>query len=244
MPASPLQRAPPCHLARTRWAATRCGQAGAILALALFVGCDDASRTGDPPTPPASAPAAAPAPTAGGSAAPGPVVGAITAADLPAVTSSASRSRPVQNPAAPDPARYPEAYSPQLAPPPWDAAAYAQDKAGYLGMAVPGRCYQTAPPAATTPALEPVGGTGFSVRTGGTVSLQARSEPGQPVSFTSFGLGVFPANGLTAISVETGADGIARAEFQASEGTVGSCKIVAGSPVRANTLSFLVTVSE
>jgi hypothetical protein len=64
-----------------------------------------------------------------------------------------------------------------------------------------------------------------------------------PVSFSSEGLGQF-ASGSSTITVAADAAGLATAAFTASAGTVGHCHIIAGSPVRAGTISFLVSIQE
>jgi hypothetical protein len=92
--------------------------------------------------------------------------------------------------------------------------------------------------------LEPVGQTGFTCATGKRVVFQAKTEPGLPVTFTSMGLGTFVASGLTSVSSAAGADGVARADFEITTGTTGYVQIIAGSPVRAGTIPFLVNVQE
>jgi len=126
----------------------------------------------------------------------------------------------------------------------FDRAAYIADPAAYLGRVVGGRCWEVANPAPDVAALAPAGATGFSVATGNTAVLSASTEPGMPVTYTSFGLGSFDGSGLHSISVAAGADGIAHASFRVTPGTVGSCLITAGSPVRANTLQFIISIPE
>lgn len=126
----------------------------------------------------------------------------------------------------------------------FNRAQYVADPARYLGKVAGGRIYEVSNPAADVDALAPVGATGFSVPTNGEATLAARTEPGMPVTFTSFGLGEFPASGLQSISVAADEQGIARAQFHVTPGTVGSCLVTAGSPVRANTLNFLITIPE
>jgi hypothetical protein len=126
----------------------------------------------------------------------------------------------------------------------FDLAAYRADPAAYCAATDGSRCNQVAQPGPRTPALTSVGAGAFPVKTGGSVELQARTDSGMPVSFTSQGLGLFPASGLSAITVQADADGIATAAFQASPGTVGHCLVIAGSPSRAGTIKFLVTIQE
>lgn len=126
----------------------------------------------------------------------------------------------------------------------FDLAAYLADPVAYCRATDGSRCNHVAQPGATTAALQSVGPGSFLVVTGGSVGLRAQTAPGMPVSFTSQGLGQFPASGQSAITVQADAAGVATAEFLASAGTVGHCLIIAGSPVRAGNVSFLVTIQE
>jgi hypothetical protein len=147
-------------------------------------------------------------------------------------------------PVALDPQKRPDAYAPTITPAAFDIASYHRDPVAYCSEAVPGRCWQVAQPSPTTPLLAVVGATAFSCPVGQSVVLRARTEPGAPLSITSFGLGVFPANGQTSISVQADAEGVASAEFGITTGTAGNVNLTAGSPVRAGTLQFLVHVVE
>ena len=80
--------------------------------------------------------------------------------------------------------------------------------------------------------------------TGEEATFTARTQPGMPVTFTSFGLGEFTASGLQTVTVAADDAGDARARFRMSPGTVGNCLITAGCPVRASTLQFLVSNPE
>ena len=160
------------------------------------------------------------------------------------LTSPAPSTRPIAVPIAADPAAHPEAYVPGATPPAFDRDAYLKDPAAYCRASVPGRTWQVAQPDATIPFLEPVGPTGFACATGKRVVLQAKTEPGMPVSFTSQGLGTFVATGLTAVTAAADQDGIARTEFAITPGTTGYVQITAGSPVRAGTIQYLITVTE
>ena len=126
----------------------------------------------------------------------------------------------------------------------FNLAAYRADPAAYCAATDGSRCNQVAQPGPRTPALTSVGAGAFPVKTGGSVELKAQTDPGLPVSFTSQGLGLFPASGQSAVTVQAGPDGIATAAFQASPGTVGHCLVIAGSPSRAGTIQFLVTIQE
>ena len=122
-------------------------------------------------------------------------------------------------------------------------AAYLADPASYLSKVAGSRVYEVANPAADVASLTPAGPTGFSAPTNGEVTLAAKTEPGCPTTFVTFGLGEFPASGLQSVTVAADDQGIARTQFRISPGTVGNCLVLAGSPVCANTLSFLITVS-
>ena len=50
--------------------------------------------------------------------------------------------------------------------------------------------------------------------------------------------------GVVTASAGNHAQGVAAATFQASAGTVGHCLVIAGSPVRAGNVEFLVSVQE
>ena len=125
----------------------------------------------------------------------------------------------------------------------FNRAAYLADPASYLSKVAGSRVYEVANPAADVAALIPEGPTGFSAPTNGEVTLAAKTEPGCPTTFVTFGLGQFPASGFQSVTVAADEHGIARTQFRVTPGTVGNCLVMAGSPVCANTLSFLITVS-
>ncbi len=126
----------------------------------------------------------------------------------------------------------------------FNRAAYLADPAGYLGQIAGSRIYDVANPAAGLAALAPDGPSGFSVETNTEATLAARTEPGMPVTFTSFGLGQFPASGMQTVTVAADDQGIARTQFLVTPGTVGSCLITAGSPVVSSTTQFLISIPE
>jgi hypothetical protein len=131
----------------------------------------------------------------------------------------------------------------QTPAPAFDREAYLADPASYLDVASPSRAQEPAQPAADVPMLESVNGTAGTVPPLGSAVLQAKTEPGMPVTFTSWGLGSFDS-GFPTITVAADEQGIASARFTASKGTVGQCPIMAASPVRGGTLRYLVTVSD
>lgn len=151
---------------------------------------------------------------------------------------------PAPAPAAPAPATDAAAPAITAVAEGFDLAAYRADPAAYCRASDADRASLVAQPAAGVEALQSVGAGSLQVKPGGSVTLQARTAPGMPVSFTSQGLGEFPASGLATVTVPADAAGLAQAEFRASPGTVGTCLIIAGSPVRAGTVSFLVRIQE
>ncbi|MBA2480248.1 MAG: hypothetical protein H0V44_06275 [Planctomycetes bacterium] len=131
----------------------------------------------------------------------------------------------------------------QTPAPAFDRDAYLADPAAYLDVASPGRAQSPAQPAADVPMITAVSGTAGTIPPLGSAVLKAQTEPGMPVTFTSWGLGSFDS-GFPTITVAADEAGIACARFTASAGTVGQCPIIAASPVRGGTLRFLVTVSD
>lgn len=126
----------------------------------------------------------------------------------------------------------------------FNRAAYLADPATYLSKVAGSRVYEVANPAADVAPLTPVGPSGFSVETNAEATLAARTEPGMPVTFLSFGLGQFPASGLQTVTVAADEQGVARAQFRVTPGTVGSCLITAGSPVVSSNIQFLISIPE
>lgn len=135
----------------------------------------------------------------------------------------------------------PEATSPLIAPPPFDAEAYARDPAPYLAQSVPGRVFQTAEPGPGVPVLGARGPATHEIPHGGTCDLTVRAPAGSAVSFTTFDLGLFP-NGLASITVQATADGVATARFTAHGEVIGDVHVLAGSPQASGQVKFLVSV--
>ena len=123
-------------------------------------------------------------------------------------------------------------------------AAYLADPASYLSKVAGSRVYEVANPAADVASLTPAGPTGFSAPTNGEVTLAAKTEPGCPTTFVTFGLGEFPASGLQSVTVAADDQGVASTQFRIISGTVGNCLVLAGSPVCANTIQFMISVPE
>lgn len=189
--------------------------------LALLVGCTQATRPAVSPPPPQ------------------PALGAVEA------STSAPTSAPATTTVAPAPTIPPTV--PVVTPGMrrWAGyAAYLRDPAAYCAIVDPGRCHQIAQPAADVPALTTVGAGTFLIGRGEVARLQAQTDPGMPVTFSSQGLGEFPASKDTSITVAADANGLAVADFTAPPGTVGQCLVVAGSPVRGTTATFLVSIKK
>ena len=79
------------------------------------------------------------------------------------------------------------------------------------------------------------------IEQGQTVTLRAVAVPGAPVTFTSFDLGAFE-NQLTSITVRADAEGLARAQFTGTPGTVQDVRILAASPMTSGQLHYTVRV--
>jgi hypothetical protein len=123
----------------------------------------------------------------------------------------------------------------------FDAKAYKADPKQYLETVEPGRVFQTAQPGPGVPHLAPVGDRLTRITQGQTTKLRVRAPAGSPVSFTSFDTGRFE-NLLTAITVPANAQGIAEVTFEATPGTIEDVNILAGSPMAASQVKFVVNV--
>jgi hypothetical protein len=137
---------------------------------------------------------------------------------------------------------HPERLNPMIAPAPFDRARYVADPASYLQTVEPGRVFQTAQPAPEVRRIERLTPSSPTVVQGESLRLAVRAEPGMPVTFTSFDLGIFAENQLTSLTVAADADGQAAATLQATPGTIGDISILAASPVTSGQLRFIVTV--
>ena len=103
---------------------------------------------------------------------------------------------------------------------------------------------QVAEPGPGVPVVTAIGAGALMMRPGELVRMQVQTEPGMPVSCSSQGLGEFPASGQSSVTVPADAQGVASIEFLATAGTVGHCLLIAGSPVRAGQVQFLITIRE
>ena len=126
--------------------------------------------------------------------------------------------------------------------PSFNRAAYLREPQIYCAAVEPARCSAVAQTSPDVPLLAAIGGTGFVVAPQHAVTLSIQTDPGMPVSLTSFGLGTFQGSNVSAVTVRSDANGVAQAVFQVTDGTVGNCLITAGSPVRAGTVQFLIRV--
>jgi len=126
----------------------------------------------------------------------------------------------------------------------FDLAAYRADPAAYCRVVDGSRYLQVVDPGPDVPVVTAIGAGTATLRPGERVRVQVQTDPGTPVSCTSQGLGEFPASGQSAITVPADAQGVATIEFLASAGTVGHCLLIAGSPVRAGQVQFLITIRE
>lgn len=138
----------------------------------------------------------------------------------------------------PDPA----AISSLFAPESFDQKAYKADKASWLSQIRPGRAFQSAQPGPEVEPIETETGVFQNVVQGEKVILEAKVTPGAPVTFYTPQVGEF-SNRLTTQSVEAAEDGIARATYTATAGTLGLVDIVAASPVHSGQLRYRVRVS-
>ena len=149
--------------------------------------------------------------------------------DNPAVRSAVAALRSGKNP---------ERLNPLFAGKPFDAAAYRTDPKAYLDVAEPGRVFQTKAPAAGTPRIEPVSPYWQDVRQGESVAIAVKAVPGYPVTFTSFDSGAFAETGLTTVTVEADAAGIATVHFKGMPGNVLESHILAASPMTSGQAKF------
>lgn len=129
-----------------------------------------------------------------------------------------------------------------IPPPPFDREAYAKDRQAYLDLVEPGRVFQNLPHGPDVAPIERASPYFYEVLQGETVVLEAKAEPGMPVTFYSNRLGQF-ANLLGTMTVAADDNGIARAEFKASSGTRESAEILAASPVHSGQLRYLVKIN-
>lgn len=132
----------------------------------------------------------------------------------------------------------------------FDRDAYLKDPEKYLEQVHPGRIWQTAsstkPDGANSKEApsNPIKRRGDyfqSMLQGETITLQAETDPGMPVTFYSPRLGAFN-NLLSVITVMANESGVAEAQFTATKGQFGEIDLIATSPVRTHQARFLVEI--
>lgn len=138
-----------------------------------------------------------------------------------------------------------ERMSPMVPAPPFDVKAWQanpdQVAAAYVAEHVPGRMHQTAKPGPGVQILQPIGPTAFHIVQGGSVTLQVRVPPKGVATFVSTDLGTF-SNGLSCISVQADARGLARAEMLAGPGVLHDVHVQAASPLCSEVVRFVLSV--
>ncbi len=138
--------------------------------------------------------------------------------------------------------RNPEQVSSLVRPRPFDPAAFQADPQKYLDTVEPGRVFAVLQPGADAPAIRRVSRRYQQINQGEVVAVQVAAPVGAPVTFTSFDAGQFE-NQLTSITVIADEDGVATARFSGTSGTISDVNILAGSPLAAGNVSFVVDVA-
>ena len=139
-----------------------------------------------------------------------------------------------------DDPEHPEVRSVMFQPEPFDRASYEADPQAYLDRFEPGRIWQASDSEAA-PHVKRVGSFYRRLLQGESTRLQARTEPGMPVTFYSGQLGQF-ANELSAVTVQADDQGVAETTYTATGGTHGEIVILASSPVAQGQTRFVVKV--
>jgi len=127
---------------------------------------------------------------------------------------------------------------------PFDAVAFARHPKEYLSQVQPARCFQTARPGPDATPLEAQVPRLAPLERGAKASLWVRGVPSAPVTYTAFDGGSFQENGLSSVTVQADAKGLAVAHFVATPGLVGDLNIVAGSPLAVGVQRFRLRVVE
>ena len=118
----------------------------------------------------------------------------------------------------------------------------AEKRQQYLNTVEPGRVWQTADPGPQVPQTSFHGANALEVEQGTVIDLVFHSAPDAPLSLLSHGLGAF-ANGLTAITVVTDAQGQATVPWTAIPGTLGDVTVVAASPLAVGQAQVAIEVT-
>lgn len=131
-------------------------------------------------------------------------------------------------------------------PTPFVLAAYVRDPLAYLNVVEPCRIWQQADPGPGVDALVTADGELAAlvpVPPGATRPLRVLTWPGHAATFTSMDRGAFD-NGLTSITVQADATGVATATFTATHGTTDQVRIAAASPVTSGQVAFTVVIPD
>jgi hypothetical protein len=123
----------------------------------------------------------------------------------------------------------------------FDLEAFKSDPDAYLNEIEPSRVFSPAQPGEGVSVLSSAGPSYHQVVQGESVILAVQAVEGAPVSLTSFDLGSFE-NELTSITVKADENGVARAKFTATGGTINEVKILAASPMTTGQVKFTVNV--
>jgi hypothetical protein len=126
---------------------------------------------------------------------------------------------------------------------PWNSAMYQAHPEQYLDVIEPGRALAPALPGPGIPQLQILGGWHQLVDALGTIPLTAQAAPWAPLTFTSLDRGLFQ-NGLTSISVQADASGVASASFTATAGTVADVRIIVASPMASGRGRWVISIIE
>ncbi len=138
---------------------------------------------------------------------------------------------------------HPERLTPVILPKKFDLAAYKANPQAYLDVVEPGRVFQSAQPGRGVPTIGSGSSMFQTLKQGEAVRLRVLTEPGAPVSWTSFDLGAFD-NHLPLITKAANEEGWAEATFTATTGTTGTVNILAASPVASGRVEYVVTIQE
>ncbi|MBX2850874.1 MAG: hypothetical protein KTR15_03910 [Phycisphaeraceae bacterium] len=120
--------------------------------------------------------------------------------------------------------------------------SYDEDyREAYLRSPEPGRVWFPAQPGPGVQRIQPLSPGFVKVTQGEQTTLRVSGMPGQPVTFTSFDLGMFE-NQLTTTTVVANDQGVAEAVFHGPSGTFDDVSIMAASPVMSGQVRLTVHV--
>jgi len=137
--------------------------------------------------------------------------------------------------------QYPERLTALIKPAPFNKEKYLKNPQKYINTIEPGRVFQAAQPGNDVQRLKSTSSAYQEINQSEWITFTIQTEPGMPVSMTSFDLGLFE-NQLTATTVKADERGIANIKFSGPPGTFGDVNILASSPVCSGTLRFIVNV--